>query len=158
VQSRVRLLGHPIHPAVARLPLVVFPLLVGLDVLWRLTGSVAFWEVGGWICMAGIAGGIAAVLTGTVDLVAIPEGTRAYRVGAWHFLGGLATLSFYAFTMWVRWPVGSPPGAWELAVVFDVVGTGVAMGQGYLGTELRTRHHVGVPAVDEGAEPVALKR
>ena len=158
MQSRVRILGHPVHPAAARLPLVAFPLLVAFDILWRLTGSAAFWEVGGWLGMAAIGAGIVAILTGTIDLAAIPEGTRAHRVALWHFFGGLAVHSCYICSVWARWPVGSEPRFADVALGFDLLGLALAIVQGYLGTELRGRHHIGIPTVAEGADPVTLKR
>ena len=158
MQSRIRLFGHPVHPMVVHFPIVIFPLLVGLDLLWSLTRTPGLWEVGGWLGMVGVGGGILAILTGTVDLAAIPAGSRAHRIAFWHFLCGLSVHTLYILTVWARWPVGSPPGRTWVAISIDVLGLGMVILAGYLGSELRDRHHVGVPAVEEGAEPTALKQ
>ncbi|MFO1533518.1 MAG: DUF2231 domain-containing protein [Thermoplasmatota archaeon] len=157
MQSRLRILGHPVHPMVVDLPIVVFPLLVGLDLLWGLTHNAAAWEIGGWLGMAGVCGGILAILTGTIDLAAIPHEGRVYRVAAWHFTGGLTVHTLYICTVWARWPIGSGPAHAPIAIAFDVAGLVGVFVQGYLGSELRTRHHIGVPTVAEGAEPTMLK-
>lgn len=139
-------------------PIVAFPLLAGLDLLWSLTGSQGLWEAGGWLGMVGIGGCIAAFLTGTVDLAAIPDGTRAHKVAFWHFAGGMLVLALYIGTVWARWPVGSAPKNVGIATLLDTLGLVAVIVQGYLGSELRTHHHIGVPTEAEGAEPTPLKQ
>lgn len=158
MQSRLRILGHPVHPMVVDFAIAIFPLLVGLDILWSMTGKAAFWEVGGWLGMAGVGAGILSILTGTIDLAAIPAGGRAHRIAFWHLTGGITVHSLYICTVWARWPVGSPPAHAGLATAIDVAGFLGIIVQGYLGSELRTRHHIGIPTVAEGAEPTQLKQ
>lgn len=159
VQSRVRLFGHPLHPMVTDFAIVPFPLLVAFDILHALTGRGAFWEVSGWLGLAGVAGGILSILTGTIDLASIPGGHRVTRIAYVHLVLGIGLPSLYVLSVWERWPLGSPPeGRVLLAAVIDVVGLVGVIVQGYLGSEMRTRHHIGIPTVEEGAEPVALKR
>ena len=157
MQSRLRLFGHPVHPMVVHFPIVIFPLLVGLDLLWMATKAPGAWEIGAWLGMVGVGGGILAILTGTIDLAAIKPG-RAHRVAFWHFLSGLAVHTLYICTVWARWPVGSGPANASIAIPIDVAGLFMVFVAGYFGSVLRTHHHIGVPTAEEGAEPAVLKQ
>src|SRR5438132_14382138 len=84
MQSRARLLGHPIHAM-----LIVFPLgLLGtadiFDIIGVMTHNGRWPEVAFWMIGAGVIGGLLAAVFGIIDWVAIPSGTRAKSVGLIH--------------------------------------------------------------------------
>lgn len=77
MESRARLLGHPIHQMLVVFPLgllgasLVFDLLAhGLDE--PLMAVVAY-----YLIVAGLVAGLVAAPFGTIDWLAIPRGTRA---------------------------------------------------------------------------------
>jgi hypothetical protein len=122
MQSRLRLFGHPIHPMLVDFPVAIFPLLVAADAAHRLLGENALWVVGGYLAAAGGLMAALAILTGLLDLAALPNGTRAHRVAVWHLGVGLLVLALYAAAVWARWPLGSS-GPGGLAVAIDVAGS-----------------------------------
>lgn len=156
MRSKARLLRHPMHPMLVMFPTALFPLLVVLDALHLAFGDAAFWTVGFWVAALGVLATLAAMVPGTVDMSAIPGGTKAHRTGLFHAVVGTAVLAAYALALWLRWPAGSAPGNVPAALALDVVGVLLVGAQGWLGGELVYRHHVGVLSEREGADPVVL--
>lgn len=158
MRSKARLAGHPLHPMLVMFPTALFPLLLLADLLHLWTGDATFWTVGFWLAALGVLTTLAAIVPGTIDMSGIPDGTRAHRTGLWHAILGTATLLAYGAAAWARWPAGSGPDAFGLAVGIDVLGVLLVTAQGFLGAELVYRHHVGVMTDREGGDPVPLRR
>lgn len=156
MRSRLTVLKHPLHPLLVMFPVAFLPLLLVLDGLAWYYGADALWLAGFWIAMAGLVMTVLAVLSGVLDLSAIPDGSRAHRVAVFHFVVGMVILAVYAAAVWVRWPVESVPRA-GLATGIDLVGTLVVTLQGWLGAELVYAHHIGVYAPEEGGDPTPLQ-
>src|SRR5207248_3398291 len=85
--SKATLFGHAIHPMLIVFPLGLLIIAIVFDGIYLLTRERAFAAVAYWDIAAGIVGGVVAAVFGLIDWVAIPVGTRAKRVGAWH--GGI---------------------------------------------------------------------
>src|SRR5829696_8498314 len=95
MESRVKLLGHPIHPMLIVLPLGLLSIGVLFDVVYLLTGVAEFADVAYWNITAGIVGGLLAAIFGAIDWWAIPKDTRARRIGMWHGLGNLVIVVLF---------------------------------------------------------------
>jgi uncharacterized membrane protein len=95
---------------------------------------------------AGIIGGLCAAVFGLVDWLAIPNGTRAKRIGLWH--GGLNVLVvlLFAISWFIRKGGEQIPSNGALVLSFAAVV--IALVGGWLGGELVDRLGVGV---DSGA-------
>ena len=156
MRSKARLLRHPMHPMLVMFPTALFPLLLVLDVLHATLGDAAFWTVGLWVALLGVATTLAAIVPGAIDMAAIPGGTRAHRTGLAHAVVGTGVLLAYAAASWARWSMGADTDNFALAATIDAVGVALVGVQGWLGGELVYRHHVGVLSEPEGADPVAL--
>lgn len=155
MRSRLSLLGgHPVHVMTVPFAMAPFGLLLVFDVMVR--AGIAVPDV---VSLAtagfGAAATLVAILTGLVDLAAIPDGSRAHTTAAIHFVGGLVILGLYGAAVGLTGWMGASPGD-GLLVAVDVAGL-VAVGvQGWLGGELVVRHRIGVLEADEGADPVDL--
>jgi uncharacterized membrane protein len=147
MESRAKLLGHPIHPMLIVLPLGLFIGAVVFDALSLWRGSATFAAVGYWNIAAGVIGGLLAAVFGLVDWLAIPSGTRAKRIGLLH--GGSNVVVVGAFTL-VWWMRSSAVDAAPTTAVFLLEVAALALGSvaGWLGGELVDRLGVGV---DDGA-------
>lgn len=156
MRSRVRVLGHPLHPTLVAVPLAAFPLVLVLDIVWLFTDRSGLWSAGWWIVAVGLVTGAAAAIPGAVDLKAVPGSTAARRKGIGHMLVGTALLLLMALALYLRWPLGTVPSPVGTAVAVDALGAAAAAVQGFLGGELVYRHHLGVPTTEEGAEPTRL--
>lgn len=146
MESRAKLLGHPIHQM-----LIVFPLgLLGMAVIFDLFALVlaqGYWsEVALWMMVAGIVTGLLAAPFGAIDWMAIPPDTRAKRIGALHGIGNVVVVLLFAASVWLRWGAPQTPGL--LALLLSFSGLALALVTGWLGGELVDRLAVGV---DDGA-------
>ena len=102
MKSRARLLGHPVHQMLIVFPLGLLATSLVFDIVHVLGGSATMAEVAYWLVTAGLIGGLLAAPFGFIDWMAIPHGTRARRVGAWHGLGNVVVLAFFAASWWLR--------------------------------------------------------
>jgi len=146
MESRAKLLGHPIHQM-----LIVFPLgLLAMAVIFDLLAigmNYGYWsEIAFWMIAAGVVTGLLAAPFGFIDWLAIPPGTRAKRIGAVHGLGNVFIVVLFATSLWLRVGVVQQPPV--LAYALSFVAGGCALFTGWLGGELVDRLSVGV---DDGA-------
>ena len=147
MESRAKLLGHPIHPMLIVLPLGLFIGAVVFDALylWRRTST--FPIVGYWNIAGGILAGLVAAVFGWIDWLAIPADTRAKRIGLLHGGSNVVVVLAFAVVWWVR---SDSPDAAPSASIFAIELGALVLGAvaGWLGGELVDRLGVGV---DDGA-------
>jgi uncharacterized membrane protein len=145
MESRAKLLGHPVHQI-----LIVFPLgLLGMAVIFDVLRLVAGWALGTTsyhMIAAGVVGGLVAAVFGLVDWSAIPAGTRAKRIGALHGVGNVVVVVLFLGSWWLRRPDPASPST--TAFLLALLGGGLSVVTGWLGGELVDRLGVGV---DDGA-------
>lgn len=147
MESRAKVLGHPIHPMLVVLPLGLFVGAVVFDAIYLWRGSSTVTAVGYWNIAGGIVGGLLAAIFGLIDWLAIPARTRAKRIGLWHAGSNVVAILAFAFVWWSRYSSGhlaTTSGLFTIEVIALIIG---AVG-GWLGGELVDRLGVGV---DEGA-------
>jgi uncharacterized membrane protein len=102
MESRAKLLGHPIHPMLIVVPLGLFIGAVVFDAIYLWRGNPTFAAIGYWNIAAGIIGGLLAAVFGLVDWLAIPAGTRAKRIGLLHGGSNIIVVGLFAFVWWAR--------------------------------------------------------
>ncbi len=156
MESRAKFLGHSMHQQLIPFPFGLLATAVIFDVLYLGFDSGQLANVAYWMIAAGVVGGLVAAPFGTIDWVAIPTGTRAKKVGAFHGLGNVVLLVMFAGSWLLR--RGSPESPDVLALALSFAGVGLAIVTGWLGGELVDRHAVGI---DEGAHldsPHSLSR
>jgi uncharacterized membrane protein len=147
MESRAKVLGHPIHPMLIVLPLGLFVGAVVFDGIYLWRGSATLATVGYWNIAGGIAGGLLAAVFGLIDWLAIPAGTRAKRIGVWHALSNVIAIVGFGLVFWMRYSssqLAPTSGLFTIEVIALLIG---AIG-GWLGGELVDRLGVGV---DNGA-------
>lgn len=84
-ESRVAVLGHPIHAMSVAFPVALTFTLLGADVFYWWTGDVFWARAGVWSAGGGFLLGLVAGVSGTAELLLVP-GIRA-RTAAWsHFI------------------------------------------------------------------------
>jgi uncharacterized membrane protein len=147
MESRAKLFGHPIHQMLVVFPLGLLVMGVVFDIIYKVTGTAQLAVVAYWNISAGILTGLLAAVFGFVDWAAIPPGTRAKAVGAWHGGGNVLVVVLFAANWFLRRdnPGYAPDNlAFALELLALVGGTVTA----WLGGELVDRLGVGV---DPGA-------
>ena len=147
MESRAKLLGHPIHPMLVVLPLGLLIMSVIFDALYLSRGNATFGVVAYWNIAAGIIGGLLAAVFGLIDWISIPNGTRAKRIGLLHGGTMVLVVLLFAYVWWTRSNTVDLMTTTTLFAI-QVVALLMAAFAGWLGGELVDRLGVGV---DEGA-------
>ena len=146
MESRAKLLGHPIHQMLIVFPLGLLATAVIFDVIYLATGNPRWAEIAYWLIAAGIIGGLTAAVFGLIDWLGIPANTRAKRIGLLHGGGNVVVVVLFLGSWLLRRAHPSAPET--LALIPSFLGVGLALVTGWLGGELVSRLGVGV---DEGA-------
>jgi uncharacterized membrane protein len=143
MKSRFRILGHPLHPMLVVFPLGLLVTSVIFDFLHLKTKKRDHALVANKLVGAGVLGGIVAAVPGIVDWLAIPEGTRAKRIGFWHGLGNIVLLLLFGGSWKLRQDAEdeTPPRS---AIGLSLAGLLLGNVTAWLGGELIYRLGVGV--------------
>lgn len=146
MESRAKLLGHPIHQMLIVFPLGLLATAVVFDVIGLFTAEGVWELMAYYMIAAGVLTGLVAAVFGAIDYFAIPGGTRAKYVGTLHGVGNVAVVALFGAS-WLlrRTEPGNPPFE---ALLFSFLGFLLAAATGWLGGELVNRLGIGV---DDGA-------
>ena len=142
MKSRANLFGHSLHQILIAFPIGLLSTSAIFDVLWRWSGDPKWTPIAFYVIEVGLVGGALAAVFGLIDYLAIPPGTRARRVGAFHGIASALLLTLFLASWLVRrGAIESPP---PLALFFSFAGVALIGVAGWLGGELVTRFAVGV--------------
>jgi uncharacterized membrane protein len=166
MESRAKLLGHPIHQMLIVFPVGLLVTSVIFDILYLVTGTGFFRTASFYNIAAGVLGGLLAAIFGLIDYLAIPANTRAKRVGLTHGLGNVVVVVLFALSWFLRRDnEGFTPDT--TALLLSLLGVGVATVTAWLGGELVDRLGVGVDPganvnapsslTSESARPLAME-
>ena len=144
--------GHPFHPILVPVPIGAWVASLVFDLASRWSGEPgAFARGAWWLVLIGIVGALLAALLGTLDLLAIPTGTRAFRLGLLHMGLNAAAVTLFAFSLPLR--RGSleqaGPVGWGV-IALSLVALGTLAVAGWLGGMLAYRY--GVRVADEATQ------
>ncbi|MGC1214476.1 MAG: DUF2231 domain-containing protein [Micromonospora sp.] len=143
MESRLKVLGHPVHPMLVMFPVALLVTAVIFDVIDTVGGPKFLGEVAYWNITVGLIGGLLAAAAGTFDLLALPVGTRAKRVGLTHAAANLAVILLFAAVWVVRLNADSRAAGGAL-IAIEVVAVAILGLSAWLGGELVDRLGVGV--------------
>lgn len=143
MESRLKVLGHPVHPMLITFPVGLLVTAVLFDIIDALGGPSLLGEVAYWNIVAGLVGGVLAATAGAFDLLAIPAGTRAKRIGIFHALVNTGAILLFAGVWAVRMGADQR-GAGGGLLAIEVVALGVLSLGAWFGGELVDRLGVGV--------------
>lgn len=146
MESKARLLGHPIHPMLIVFPLGLLATSVPFDIVGLVNGDGSWFRVVFWMILAGIIGGVCAAVFGFIDWWFIPSNTRAKRIGLWHGATNIIVVLLFIASWFLRRPAPEHPAS--IAFVLSFIAVVLALVGGWLGGELVDRLGVGV---DTGA-------
>lgn len=143
MESKVKLMGHPVHPMLIVFPLGLLASAVAFDVIYYLTDRPGIASVSFYNLIGGVLMGLVAGVVGLVDWLAIPHATRAKRIGALHGLGNVVVLLLFTAAWLIRRgdPLHLPSTG---AFVLELIALALAAVTGWLGGELVDRLGVGV--------------
>jgi uncharacterized membrane protein len=154
MESRAQVLGHPIHQVAVMFPIGALAFAVGSDALHSVTKRPEFATAARQALDFGLAAAAIAAPFGFVDWLAIPPGTRAKRVGAWHAVGNLAVLGLFGTARLLRRDRRTLGTSKALAAAGFLLTHVTA----WAGTELINRHGIGVHDLIGEDVPSSLRR
>ena len=102
MESRTKLLGHPIHPMLIVFPLGLLSASVVFDIIDRLRDSGSWAQTASATMAAGVIGGLIAAPFGLLDWLKLPDGTRAKRIGLLHGSVNVVALVLFAISWLLR--------------------------------------------------------
>lgn len=142
MESKAKLLGHPVHQMLVVFPLGLLGTSVVFDLIHLASGSAFCAAVAHALIVAGVIAALLAAPFGTIDWLSIPQGTRAKAIGALHGGGNLVVVLLFACSWWLRQarPEDPPTVAW----IISFCGAALALVTAWLGGELVDRLGVGV--------------
>ncbi|MFI6821505.1 DUF2231 domain-containing protein [Micromonospora sp. NPDC050187] len=156
MESRLKVLGHPVHPMLVMFPFALLVTGVFFDVVDTLGGSAVFGEIAYWNITVGLVMGLLAAIAGSFDLLAIPAGTRAKRIALTHAAANLAVILLFAAVWVVRFNADSRAAGGAL-IAIEVVALAILGVSGWLGGELVDRLGVGVDREADLNAPSSLR-
>src|SRR4051794_41598131 len=146
MESKAKLLGHPIHQMLIAFPLGLLAMAVIFDVIGMATTRATWHDTAFYMIGAGIISGLVAAVFGLIDWLAIPAGTRAKRIGLLHGVGNVVVVGLFIVGWLLRRP--NPLAPPTIAIVLSFAGVGLALVTGWLRGGLVDRLGVGG---DDGA-------
>jgi uncharacterized membrane protein len=144
--------GHPFHPILVTVPIGAWVAGLVFDIASHVVDDPGFLARGSmWLIAVGVIGALAAALIGVLDLLVIPTGTRAFRVGLIHMtLNLLVTAAYAAGFLWRNAGAGPSGGVGAGQLALSAVSLAVLGVSGYLGGMLA--YHYGVRVADEATQ------
>ncbi|NIH79093.1 DUF2231 domain-containing protein [Amycolatopsis viridis] len=146
--------GHPFHPILVTVPIGAWVSSLVFDIGSRIVADPGFLARGSlWLVAIGVVGALAAALVGTLDLLAIPSGTPAFRTGLTHMSLNLAvTAAYIAGFFWRRAAYDQPGPVGIGPLVLSAAALVALAASGYLGGKLAYHYGVRVAAESTQAE------
>lgn len=142
VPSTVAIAGHPIHPILVQFPISFLVGALLSDAIFWFTQDLFWAKASYWLIVGGLAGGLAAALTGMLDFLRIQR-VRKRTAGWMHMFLNVAALTLTIVNLLLRWndPVSAilPWGLVLSVIVSTLLGV-----SGWYGGELVYRHKISV--------------
>jgi nitrite reductase/ring-hydroxylating ferredoxin subunit/uncharacterized membrane protein len=142
MKSRASIKSHPLHPILVTFPIAFFTGAFLFDLLSVVLRYIALQQTAYYLCIAGIAGGIAAAIAGAVDYVhTVPPKSSAKKRATRHAILNSLNLVLFIAVLFYRRGGGVNE---TLVIVLEAIGVVVLSFAGWLGGTLVYRNQIGV--------------
>ena len=167
MDTKARILGHPIHPMLVAIPIGMFVATIGAELAHIGTLDPFYYRAAMVANITGVIAALLAAIPGAIDLFSLPRDSAARRTGIKH--AGLNVLTIVVFAvsagfLYAGWSSRvMVRGQWNLdahvPLLIDAVGLVSLTIAGALGFAMVQTHHVGVkPAVLPPARVPAVEK
>lgn len=143
--SKIKILGHPIHPMLVAFPVAFYTGALASFIAFNSNQDIFWFKVGYVANVAGVIMAIVAAIPGFIDWLYIPAETKAKKTGAFHLICNVAALLLFAINIWMlreKWNDAHPSVG--TALILTGAGFVLTIIAGFLGWTLVQKHHVGV--------------
>ena len=149
--------GHPFHPILVTVPIGAWVASLVFDVIAAVSSAdeAVFAEGAYWLIAIGVVGALLAAVFGFLDLMTIPDGTRAAKTAFTHMALNLVVVALFVADFLVR-----RSGDYEEfrtgPLILSIVALAVLGASGWLGGMLSYRY--GVRVADEQTQQEGFDR
>jgi len=144
MHSKVSIAGHPLHPALAAMPIGLLVWAFVADLIYLGTDKDPTWyDISFYSGIAGMVSALIAAAAGSVDYLTLVKGTNVQEMAQLHFGANLTVVALFFVAAVLQWDHGALDGSSLTAVVaLHASGTTFLTLAGWLGGEMVFRHHV----------------
>lgn len=135
---------HPLHAVTVHFPMALLMISTLWDILGMWRGDDRWWSFAFWSISVGLLFAIAALFTGIMDYIKIPQGGPAERTAIRHMMIMIAAVVLYAGSFMARYREPVMTGSLlVIAVSLSAAGLILLLIGGWHGGELVYRHGIG---------------
>ncbi len=98
----LKLLGHPLHPAVVHFPVAAWTATVVTDALFLVLRDPLWWRISWWLLIVGVVTALGAMTAGFVDLTALPSGSPTQKRALRHMYVMTTAWTLYLIDLCLR--------------------------------------------------------
>ena len=131
----LKLLGHPLHPAIVHFPVAGWTAAVVTDALSVVLHDPMWWRVSVWLLVIGVVTALAAMTAGFIDLIALPSGQPVQQKALRHMYVMSSAWALYLIDLLVRFPGPSPVAGW-IGLALSVAGFLTLLAGTHVGAQL----------------------
>jgi uncharacterized membrane protein len=143
--SKVKILGHPLHPMVVAYPIALYTATLVAYIIYAAHNDPFFFKVAVAANIAGIVLAAVAALPGFIDwAVGIPSDTAAKSHGLTHMLLNVGALVIFIINALIHTGNWDKPSGTTSGIILALVGVLLTVGAGYFGWTMIQTDHVGV--------------
>jgi len=145
--SGLKLLGHPLHPAIVHFPVAGWTAAVVTDALYAALHDPMWWHISLWVLIVGTVSALGAMTAGFIDLIALPPGEPVQRRALRHMYVMSSAWTIYLIDLLVRY-LGIPGWA---GLAISAVGFLTLLAGTHFGAQLV--YDLGVGQTGKGSAP-----
>jgi uncharacterized membrane protein len=150
VYSKVKILGHPIHPMLVAYPIALYTSTLVAYVIYAANKDPFFFKAAVAANIAGIVMAAITALPGFIDwAVGIPNGTQAKSHGLTHMLLNVTALVLFIINALIHTGSWKNPSGEVSGIILALLGVLCTVGAGYFGWTMIQTDHVGVKLTPE---------
>lgn len=148
--SKVKVLGHPIHPMLVAYPIALYTSTLVAYIIYGANDDPFFFKAAVAANVAGVIMAAITALPGFIDwAVGIPNGTPAKSHGLTHMLLNVTALVLFVINAIIHTGDWDKPSSTASGIILALIGVLCTVGAGYFGWTMIQTDHVGVELTPE---------
>jgi uncharacterized membrane protein len=143
--SKVKILGHPIHPMLVAYPIALYTSTLVAYIIYAANKDPFFFKAAVAANLAGVVMAAITALPGFIDwAVGIPSGVPAKSHGLTHMLLNVTALVLFVINAIIHTGSWTNPSGEASGIILALLGVLCTVGAGYFGWTMIQTDHVGV--------------
>ncbi len=143
MRSRAHIRGDPIHPMLVHFPIAFLLGAFVFDAAGVLLARPSWWEVGGWLAVAGLVMGVVAAMPGLIDyLYTVPPASSGRRRATKHMIVNIVVLVLFGIATFLRGDAAVSPE--PVLLMVEGIASGLLIWSASMGGTLVVRNQIGV--------------